>query len=92
MHINSCASASRQGKMAPLNVSHMLYWSLTYSLHAMQEEHTKPLLLFHPETPTPARPQQLANLATGTKEYPFDVLIVGGGATGAGIAVDAATR
>lgn len=57
-----------------------------------QEDHTKPLLLFNPDAETPKRPQQLANLSTGTKDYPFDVLIIGGGATGSGIAVDAATR
>lgn len=44
----------------------------------------------------PARLQQVRRLAA-SKPYkqqhnPFDVLIIGGGATGAGIAVDAATR
>lgn len=36
----------------------------------------------------PSRKQQLNSL----REQPFDVLIIGGGATGAGVAVDAATR
>ena len=58
----------------------------------VQEEITKPVLFFHPDARTPTRTQQLANVATGTQEAPFDVLIIGGGATGSGIAVDAATR
>jgi glycerol-3-phosphate dehydrogenase len=42
--------------------------------------------------PIPSREQQLARLRAGTKEHPFDVLIIGGGATGTGCALDAATR
>ncbi|GAB4813967.1 hypothetical protein N2152v2_001013 [Parachlorella kessleri] len=40
----------------------------------------------------PARREQLRRLAEGTPNSPYDVLIVGGGATGTGCAVDAATR
>jgi glycerol-3-phosphate dehydrogenase len=44
----------------------------------------------------PTRQQQVARLAASKpykkQQNPFDVLIIGGGATGAGIAVDAATR
>ncbi|MEW5300686.1 MAG: hypothetical protein WDW36_003598 [Sanguina aurantia] len=40
----------------------------------------------------PTRAQQLAKLRTSTREHPFDLLIVGGGATGSGVAVDAVTR
>lgn len=44
----------------------------------------------------PSRQQQLQRLAASKpyrqQQNPFDVLIIGGGATGAGIAVDAATR
>ena len=58
----------------------------------MQDETVKPSLFFHPDAKTPTREQQLANLYAGTSESPFDVLIIGGGATGAGIAVDATTR
>lgn len=43
-----------------------------------------------PWTP-PSRQEMLNRLKQGEKEE-FDLLIVGGGATGAGIAVDAATR
>ncbi|GMH33409.1 hypothetical protein BSKO_01243 [Bryopsis sp. KO-2023] len=44
------------------------------------------------ETPVPSRKEQISTLAQGTKSNPFDVLIIGGGATGAGCALDAATR
>jgi glycerol-3-phosphate dehydrogenase len=40
----------------------------------------------------PARAQQLKSLRGYTKDKPCDLLIIGGGATGAGCAVDAATR
>lgn len=44
----------------------------------------------------PARQQQVQRLAASKpyrqQQNPFDVLIIGGGATGAGIALDAATR
>ena len=40
----------------------------------------------------PSRADQLAKLAHGTESDPFDVLIIGGGATGTGCAVDAITR
>lgn len=38
------------------------------------------------------RSEQVAKLSEGTNSDPFDVLIIGGGATGAGCALDAATR
>ena len=40
----------------------------------------------------PSRADQLAKLGHGTERDPFDVLIIGGGATGTGCAVDAITR
>ncbi|KAG1659686.1 hypothetical protein FOA52_004325 [Chlamydomonas sp. UWO 241] len=40
----------------------------------------------------PTRQQQLSRIKAGSKEKPFDLLIIGGGATGAGCAADAATR
>lgn len=40
----------------------------------------------------PSRAQQLQKLASGTRSDPHDVLIIGGGATGTGCAVDAVTR
>ncbi|GFR47463.1 hypothetical protein Agub_g9190 [Astrephomene gubernaculifera] len=40
----------------------------------------------------PPRGTQLERLRGGTRERPFDVLVVGGGATGAGCALDAVTR
>jgi len=40
----------------------------------------------------PSRCKQLQALMASTKEEPFDILVIGGGATGCGIAFDAATR
>ena len=40
----------------------------------------------------PTRKQQLAKLRQTTSVKPLDVLVIGGGATGTGCAVDAATR
>ena len=40
----------------------------------------------------PPRPQQISKLASSSADKPFDVLIVGGGATGSGCAVDAVSR
>ncbi len=40
----------------------------------------------------PSRAQQLSRLHDSSPDKPFDVLIIGGGATGAGCALDAATR
>ena len=41
---------------------------------------------------TPSRPAAFASLKAATRDAPFDVLVVGGGATGTGCALDAATR
>lgn len=43
-------------------------------------------------TPLPSRSEQLRQLSTGDPVAPFDVLVIGGGATGTGCALDAATR
>ena len=40
----------------------------------------------------PSREEQWANLSQGTASNPYDVLVVGGGATGTGVAIDSATR
>ena len=40
----------------------------------------------------PVRQEQLRKLRQAGRDNPFDVLIVGGGATGTGCAVDSATR
>ena len=49
-----------------------------------------------PITPTPidlpSRQEQLQRLAQSSPSSPYDVLIIGGGATGTGIALDAITR
>eukprot|EP00980_Cylindrotheca_fusiformis_P028249 scaffold22589_cov138-Cylindrotheca_fusiformis.AAC.12 len=43
-------------------------------------------------TPIPSRSEQLNRLQQSNQKEPFDVLVIGGGATGAGAALDAATR
>ena len=40
----------------------------------------------------PSRKEQLQKLASGNEHNPFDVLVIGGGATGTGCALDAVTR
>ena len=40
----------------------------------------------------PSRAEQLNKLAKGSEHSPFDVLVIGGGATGTGCALDAVTR
>lgn len=40
----------------------------------------------------PSRKEQLRKLTSGSEHNPFDVLIIGGGATGTGCALDAVTR
>jgi glycerol-3-phosphate dehydrogenase len=40
----------------------------------------------------PSREEMIKRLKESHKEDPYDLLVVGGGATGAGISVDAATR
>jgi glycerol-3-phosphate dehydrogenase len=49
-------------------------------LPAIKEEHV------------PSRREQWTKLSQGTKQDPYDVLIIGGGATGTGCALDSATR
>lgn len=45
-----------------------------------------------PYGPVPSRAEQIASLKAGTKDNPFDLLIIGGGATGTGCALDATSR
>lgn len=40
----------------------------------------------------PTRAEQLRKLTDGSERSPFDVLVIGGGATGTGCALDAVTR
>lgn len=42
--------------------------------------------------PLPSRAEQITSLKRSTKDSPFDLLIIGGGATGTGVALDAVTR
>jgi len=67
-----------------------------FSTPSTQLEKAAPALLARRNTPIlplPTRAQQIANLKASVKDKkPFDVLVVGGGATGAGAALDAQTR
>ena len=45
-----------------------------------------------PSTPLPSRADQIRRLFQASPVAPFDVLVIGGGATGTGIALDATTR
>lgn len=53
-------------------------------------EHPFPRTVFADKVPS--RDVQLRKLAEGTAANPYDVLVIGGGATGTGCALDAATR
>jgi hypothetical protein len=59
-------------------------------LNSTQEQEGEHLMLA--TAAVPSRQQQVAALSTSRPNQPFDLLIIGGGATGTGIAVDAATR
>lgn len=48
--------------------------------------------VFDPNAEVATRAAQLEALQAGTADNPFDVLIIGGGATGTGCAVDAVSR
>lgn len=64
-------------------------WSL---LHRTDEPGSAPTSALLLTESVPPRKEHLRRLAEGTVDNPFDVLIVGGGATGTGCAVDATTR
>ena len=66
--------------------------ALNYSTGATVDSAAAPPLLFDPGASVPSRAAQLAALQQGTKATPYDVLIIGGGATGTGAAVDAVSR
>jgi alkyl hydroperoxide reductase subunit AhpF len=58
-------------------------------LNSTQEQEGEHIML---AAAVPSRQQQVAALSTSRPNQPFDLLVIGGGATGTGIAVDAATR
>jgi len=56
-------------------------------------EPPKPKEVAGPNSRIPSRAQQIRNLQThSNKKNPYDILVIGGGATGTGCALDAATR
>ena len=52
----------------------------------------RPVPLVSGSDHVPPRHEKLRRLAQGTAAKPYDVLIIGGGATGTGCALDAVTR
>jgi hypothetical protein len=58
-------------------------------LNSTQQQEGEHLML---AAAVPSRQQQVSALSTSRPNQPFDLLVIGGGATGTGIAVDAATR
>lgn len=57
------------------------------------DENTSQLIRKYTSKPLPTREFQLEKLQSfATRENPLDVLVVGGGCTGSGTALDAATR
>ena len=63
----------------------------SFQVQSAQAQQAQTVKLQLAET-LPARSQVVRQLQDGTAEKPFDVLIVGGGATGTGCALDAASR
>lgn len=87
MSLNRLSSIVRIGALAAggtLAAGYAAFWTEGAS--------SKPRIVFQPDAATPSREEQFQSLAKGTQGNPFDVLIIGGGATGTGCAVDATTR
>ena len=69
------------------------FWHPTNKAYCQDESTSSTMTPTRPQTiPLPTRQQQIANLKGRTQSNPLDVLVIGGGATGAGTALDAATR
>lgn len=78
----------------------MVGWPSTMASYWLALEHTSVQVRIKPgpvlgglsQERVPPRDEQIKRLRAATKDAPFDVLIIGGGATGTGCAVDAVTR
>ena len=57
-----------------------------------KDQTTRQLIRKYTCKPLPTRDYQLSRLQSTSAEHPLDVLVVGGGCTGSGTALDAATR
>ena len=71
----------------------MKHWRSSYQIfYAVQQRVSTVLALDTQQklaaTPLPTRGQQLSSL----EQYEFDILVIGGGATGCGVALDAVSR
>lgn len=79
------------GRLAPALGALTVAGGALYSLGASGSghEHLQDRVVLGP---VPSRAEAVARLKDSSPDRPFDVLIIGGGATGAGCAVDAVTR
>ena len=66
----------------------MIFVSLLKELIPYPAVWAQEMLLEHHEKPLPSRQHQIASL----REQHYDILVIGGGATGCGIALDAISR
>ncbi|KAK9832160.1 hypothetical protein WJX74_001006 [Apatococcus lobatus] len=89
---NENTDPAERARLLLVVVERVAVWQ-SFQFQAAQAEASQPeaVKLQLAET-MPARSEFVKQLQGGTAEKPFDVLIIGGGATGAGCAVDAASR
>lgn len=66
--------------------------SLSHGFFSQAHSASAPLTRIDYLDKVPSRKDQLQKLADGSEHNPFDVLVIGGGATGTGCALDAVTR
>jgi len=74
------------------NKSHLLHYRTYRPSHWNSSNRDSSVTGSKVRRPLPTRAEQLVRLQQSTAEAPMDVLVVGGGATGCGIALDAVTR
>ena len=75
----------------PFDLSHTDHSVISYLIPQARSE-SAPVARVDHLNKVPSRAEQLRKLADGTAQNPFDVFIIGGGATGTGCALDAVTR
>ena len=83
---------SKLGFTAVTGATGVALWQGYQFQTAQAEEQTAQAVKLQLAETLPSRKGQLQQLQTSTADKPFDVLIIGGGATGAGCALDAISR
>ncbi|KAK9849952.1 hypothetical protein WJX84_010898 [Apatococcus fuscideae] len=83
---------SKLGFTAVTGATGLALWQGYQFQTAQAEEQTAQAVKLQLAETLPSRKGQLQQLQTSTADKPFDVLIIGGGATGAGCALDAISR